>query len=218
VNALPRTLVSVGRRGQLLAALAAALALAGAGCGESETGSAESAPPADRGRESTAVSDDRPAGRRDRAAGDERLAPPTALEIPAIGVRAPVIRLGLNRDKSLEVPSDYGDTGWWSGGFSPGERGPAVIVGHVDSEDGPAVFYELDRLERGDRITVRRRDGSAAAFAVERIERHPKDDFPTPAVYGRTADSTLRLVTCSGDFDESTGHYVDNTIVFAKRA
>jgi sortase (surface protein transpeptidase) len=132
-------------------------------------------------------------------------------------VRAPVIRLGLNDDRTLEVPKDYSETGWWSGGYAPGEPGPAVIAGHVDSKSGPAVFYELDELQLGDRVKVRRADGSVVTFAVERIERYPKDEFPTAAVYGRTPGPTLRLITCSGDFDESTGHYVDNTIVFASR-
>lgn len=115
------------------------------------------------------------------------------------------------------MPENYAETGWWSGGFAPGERGPAVIAGHVDSKEGPAVFYELDELEQGDAIRVKGANGAVVTFAVQRTERHAKDDFPTAAVYGRTSRSTLRLITCSGDFDDSTGHYVDNTIVFAAR-
>jgi sortase (surface protein transpeptidase) len=140
---------------------------------------------------------------------------PVRVEIPAIGVRAPVIKLGLNQDGSLEVPRRWGDTGWWSGGSRPGERGPAVIAGHVDSKSGPAVFYKLGELRRGDRIRVVRRDGTAATFAVQRLEKHPKDNFPTAAVYGPTRGPALRLITCGGDFDRSSGHYIDNTIVFA---
>ena len=140
---------------------------------------------------------------------------PVRIEIPAIGVRAPVIRLGLNRDGSLEVPRRWGDTGWWSGGSRPGEPGPAVIAGHVDSKSGPAVFYRLGELRRGDRIRVLRGDGTAAEFAVQRLERHPKNDFPTAEVYGRTSGPSLRLITCGGAFDRSSGHYTDNTIVFA---
>ena len=140
---------------------------------------------------------------------------PARIEIPAIGVRAPVIRLGLNRDGSLEVPLRFGDTGWWSGGSRPGEAGPAVIAGHVDSRTGPAVFFRLGTLRRGDRVRVLRRDGTAAIFAVQRLEHHPKDHFPTAEVYGRTRGPSLRLITCGGAFDRSSGHYVDNTIVFA---
>jgi sortase (surface protein transpeptidase) len=150
-----------------------------------------------------------------RPARRERAAIPVRVEIPSIGVRAPVIKLGLNPDRSLEVPQDFGDTGWWSGGSRPGERGPAVIVGHVDSKTGPAVFYRLRELRRGDEIVVVGRDGSRARFSVEGSEQYPKDDFPTARVYGRTSGPTLRLITCGGDFDSSTGHYVDNTVVYA---
>ena len=130
-------------------------------------------------------------------------------------MRAPVIKLGLNPDRSLEVPTDFGDTGWWSGGSRPGERGPAVIVGHVDSKTGPAVFYRLRELRRGDKIVVVGGDGSRVRFTVEGSEKYPKDEFPTARVYGRTNGPTLRLITCGGDFDSSTGHYVDNTVVYA---
>jgi hypothetical protein len=146
----------------------------------------------------------------------ERVAIPVSIEIPAIGVRAPIILLGLNPDRSLEVPEDFDDTGWWSGGSRPGETGPAVIVGHVDSRTGPAVFYRLRELRRGDEVVVVRRDGSRARFTVLGSERYPKDEFPTARVYGRTDRPTLRLITCGGGFDSSTGHYVDNTIVYAR--
>jgi hypothetical protein len=151
-----------------------------------------------------------------RRAGRERVAVPVRIEIPSIGVRAPIIRLGLNPDRSLEVPTDFGDTGWWSGGSRPGETGPAVIVGHVDSRSGPAVFSRLGELRRGDEVVVVRRDGSRARFTVLGSERYPKDEFPTARVYGRTDGPTLRLITCGGAFDSSTGHYVDNTIVYAR--
>jgi LPXTG-site transpeptidase (sortase) family protein len=192
---------SVERRGRGPAALAAVLISLLAACGGGDP---------DPARPEAQASD-----RAERPDADA--APPTTVELPSIGVRARVIRLGLTEDGALETPKDYAETGWWSGGHAPGERGPAVIAGHVDSKDGPAVFYELDELGEGDRVRVRRADGSVVAFAVQRIERHSKDDFPTDAVYGPTSHSTLRLITCSGDFDESTGHYVDNTIVFASR-
>jgi LPXTG-site transpeptidase (sortase) family protein len=147
-----------------------------------------------------------------------QVARPVRIEIPAIGVSAPVIPLGVNRDRSLEVPEDYGDTGWWTGGPEPGERGAAVIAGHVDSKSGPAVFYRLRELRPGDEIIVRRHDGTSVRFVASRSDQHPKDRFPTARVYGRTEEPTLGLITCSGEFDTATGHYTDNAIVFADTA
>jgi hypothetical protein len=144
-----------------------------------------------------------------------RAAPPLRLEIASIGVHAPVIRLGLNRDGSLEVPTDFGDTGWWAGGPRPGERGPAVIAGHVDSRTGPAAFFRLGELRAGDPIVIVRRDGSRVRFRVQRAARYRKAAFPTAQVYGATRRPTLRLITCSGAFDSASGHYVDNTVVYA---
>ena len=147
-----------------------------------------------------------------------RVAPPVRIEIPAIGVRAPVIPLGLDEHRALEVPADYGDTGWWTGGPWPGERGPAVIAGHVDSTTGPAVFFRLGELAPGDDIVVVRRDGTRVRFRVRGSEHYPKASFPTARVYGPTPGPELRLITCSGDFDRATGHYLDNTVVYAGRA
>lgn len=110
------------------------------------------------------------------------------------------------------------DAGWYEPGPEPGERGPAVIAGHVDSTDGPAIFYRLRELRRGNLIYIRRADGSLVRFRVEGLERWPKSEFPTRRVFGtKSRISVLRLVTCSGNFDRSTGHYVDNTIVYAVR-
>jgi hypothetical protein len=144
-----------------------------------------------------------------------RAARPRRIEIPAIGVSAPVIPIGLNKDRTIEVPKDFSETGWYRLGPRPGERGPAVIVGHVDSKTGPAVFYRLRELKPGDRIVIRGAHRKAVRFRVNGLERWPKAEFPTRRVYGRTRGSVLRLVTCSGAFNSSSGHYVDNTIVFA---
>jgi hypothetical protein len=148
-------------------------------------------------------------------AAPSHVAQPVRVVIPAIGVRARVIRLGLHPDGTLEVPADVAETGWWSGGSRPGEPGPAVIAGHVDSRTGPGVFYRLGKLRRGDVIRIGRSDGSVARFAVQRIASYPKARFPTRQVYGSTPGPTLRVITCSGDFDRSTGHYLDNTVVYA---
>jgi hypothetical protein len=142
-------------------------------------------------------------------------ASPEAVVIPAIGVSAPLTHLGLQPDRRMEVPEDFSVAGWYVGGPRPGEVGPAVIAGHVDSKRGPAVFYRLGELRRGDVIAVRYPGRFEVRFRVERTERHPKRAFPTSRVYGDTAGATLRLVTCGGAFDRATGHYRDNVIVFA---
>jgi hypothetical protein len=147
-----------------------------------------------------------------------RPARPVRIEIPSIGVDAPIVPLGLNRDRTLEVPTDFGDAGWWTGGPRPGERGPAVIAGHVDSYTGPAVFFRIGELRPHATIVVVRRDGSRARFAVLGSERYPKARFPTARVYGATRAATLRLITCSGTFDRASGHYLDNTVVYAVSA
>jgi sortase (surface protein transpeptidase) len=135
--------------------------------------------------------------------------------VPSIGVDASLVRLGLDARGALEVPARWEQAGWFSHGARPGERGTAVIAGHVDSTSGPAVFYKLGALRKGATIRVRRRDGSTIAFRVHRVERWPKDRFPTAKVYGATKHPSLRLVTCGGAFNAGSGHYTDNTIVFA---
>ena len=144
-----------------------------------------------------------------------RPAVPVRVLIPSIGVNAPVVKLGLDRHGALEAPKGFAETGWWSGGARPGERGPAVIAGHVDSKTGPAVFYKLGRLRPGARVTVRLRDGRNVRFRVQRVRHYRKNRFPTKQVYGATRRPTLRLITCSGTFDRASGHYLDNTVVYA---
>lgn len=150
----------------------------------------------------------------------DRYAPrPRRISIPAIGVSAAIVPLRLEPDGTMQTPDRFQDAGWYEPGREPGERGPAVIAGHVDSTAGAAIFHRLRDLRRGNLIRIRRADGSVVRFRVEGLERWPKADFPTRRVFGRgrTRISALRLVTCSGDLDASTGHYVDNTIVYAAR-
>ena len=142
-------------------------------------------------------------------------ADPVRLRIPTIGVDAPVDPLTLDENGVLPPPDNYEGTGWWRDGPEPGERGPAVIVGHVDSYRGPAVFYRLSDLATGDRILVDLADDSTAVFVTQRIERYPKDAFPTQAVYGHTPDAELRLISCGGDFDRTARRYLDNIVVYA---
>ena len=144
-----------------------------------------------------------------------QVAAPIGIRIPAIDVEATMLPLGLESDGSIEVPSDFSQTGWWADGPEPGEVGPAVILGHVDSRQGPAVFFDLRRLQPGDTVEIDRVDGSAVTYAVDRVEKHSKNDFPTETVYGPTPEPVLRLVTCGGDFDRDARSYKDNVIVFA---
>ncbi|MGY1813554.1 class F sortase [Blastococcus sp. SYSU D00820] len=143
---------------------------------------------------------------------------PVSVSVPAIDVTSELMELGLNGDGTVQVPPLGPDdqAGWYEPGPAPGAVGPAVLLGHVDSAAyGPGVFYDLGALAPGDQVEVTRTDGSVAVFAVDRVERHPKDDFPTIAVYGNTPDPQLRLITCGGDFDPAAGSYEDNVVVFA---
>lgn len=134
------------------------------------------------------------------------------IQIPAIGVSAPVVALRLHPDRSLQVPARADRAGWWSGGGALGRTEPTVIAGHVDSRTGPGVFFRLRQLRRGDRIVVELK-GRRRSFRVERSSMHLKSAFPTHEVYGATGRPALRLITCDGVFD---GHsYAQNLIVYA---
>jgi sortase (surface protein transpeptidase) len=148
----------------------------------------------------------------------ETVAAPVSVAVPAIDVSSDLLRLGLDGDGTVQVPPLAEDdrAGWYEPGPAPGAVGPAVILGHVDSAQwGPGVFFDLGALQPGDEVTVTREDRSVAVFAVDRVERHRKDDFPTIEVYGDTDDAQLRLITCGGAFDPAAGSYEDNVIVFA---
>lgn len=139
---------------------------------------------------------------------------PVSLRIPAIGVDEPdLLRLGVADDGTAEVPQDYDRVGWFDRGTAPA---PTVLLGHVDSRDGPAVFFDLRDLAPGDVIEVGRGDGSVDRYAVERTEQMPKDAFPTFAVFGGASPDQLRLVTCAGDFDREALSYLDNMVVHAR--
>ncbi|MCX4390946.1 class F sortase [Micromonospora peucetia] len=146
-------------------------------------------------------------------------AEPVDVRIPAIDLRARVIPVGADAEGRLEVPPLDQPTlaGWYRHGVSPGETGNAVLVGHVDSAAGPAVFFDLGRLRAGDTVRVTRADASVATFAVDGVGSYPKDRFPTDLVYGPSDATGLRLITCGGRFDRDTGGYVDNVVVFATR-
>ncbi|MGW2340766.1 class F sortase [Streptomyces sp. NPDC001661] len=142
-------------------------------------------------------------------------ADPIHLRIPRIDVDTAVGPLSLDPDGRLPAPESSIDVGWWREGPSPGEAGPAVIVGHLDTETGPAVFAGLTELRPGDRIEVIRADNSTTAFTVRSTAQFPQNDFPTKNVYGPTQDAELRLITCGGTYDRDAGRYLDNTVVYA---
>ena len=143
---------------------------------------------------------------------------PVSVRIPSVGAESELLRLGLRENGSLEVPP--GDPGapasWYTGSPTPGERGPAVLLGHVNATDGgPGVFARLRELQAGDTVEVTREDGTTAVFTVDRGEQYAKDAFPTLSVYGNTAGAELRLITCDG-YDPATGLFDDNYVVYAK--
>ncbi len=140
---------------------------------------------------------------------------PVRLDIPAIGVRTQLIRLGITKAGTLQVPSSTAVAGWYTGSARPGAIGAAIIAGHIDSYLGPGVFYRLNLLKPGELVYVRRANHSLAVFRVTSVHSYLKTKFPTEAVYGPVPDAQLRLITCGGTFDEATGHYLSNVVVFA---
>ncbi len=143
---------------------------------------------------------------------------PVTLSIPSIGVRTDLIHLGLEDNGSLKVPEDTGGgapASWYDGSPTPGERGPSVLLGHVNALGGnKGVFADLRKLTPGAEISVSRTDGSIAVFTVDRGALYPKNEFPTLEVYGNTPGSELRLITCDG-YDPETGEFDDNYVIYA---
>jgi LPXTG-site transpeptidase (sortase) family protein len=142
---------------------------------------------------------------------------PASITVPAMGLTETLIPLGIQADGTMEVPEDYDDVGWFTGGGMPSGVGPTVIAGHVDSRSGPAVFFRLGEMVVGDRFTVTGADGALFEYEVSKIENHAKARFPTVDVFGATPTDEVRLITCGGLYDESIGRYTDNLIVFAGR-
>ena len=142
---------------------------------------------------------------------------PLSLSIPSIEAGSDLLQLGLRDDGSLQVPPEGpgSPASWYTGSPSPGERGPAVLLGHVNATGGgPGVFADLRGLAPGDRIEIARDDGTTAVFQVDRGEQYGKDTFPTLEVYGNTEGAELRLITCDG-YDPATGAFDDNYVVYA---
>lgn len=144
---------------------------------------------------------------------------PIFIHIPAINVASPINTVGLNPDNTMQVPQPgplYNQAAWYRYSPTPGEIGPSVIIGHIDSaKEGPSVFFTLGALKPGQRIEIDRADGTTAGFQVDSVASFPKHSFPTETVYGDTDYAALRLITCGGSFDKATRNYVDNIVVFA---
>ncbi|MEU6404328.1 class F sortase [Streptomyces sp. NPDC046985] len=168
----------------------------------SSTASASSAPPS-----AAAKPDD----------GSLPRSEPKRLTIPDIGVDAPFTGLSLDSTGHLTAPpaDDTNLVGWFKGGASPGERGASIVVGHLDTTTGPAVFVELDSLKQGDTVNITRADGIVAHFKVDTVDTYSKTDFPDDQVYSDTSTPELRLITCGGTFDRAAQNYEDNVVVSA---
>ncbi|MFI8961218.1 class F sortase [Streptomyces sp. NPDC053493] len=199
------------RRRPLLLVLAGA-AVALAGCAGPAGGAPAAAPAVPAPRVTTAAA---PAPTGSPATPLPR-SEPVRVRVPAAGVdTGPVLRLGLNDDGTVQVPSvDQADRiGWYDKGVTPGETGPAVLIGHYDTARGPAVLRDVARIHVGDPITVTRADGTDAVFRVRAVEQVTKKAFPTRKVYGDTSRPELRLITCGGEIVD--GHRPDNVVVYA---
>jgi hypothetical protein len=143
---------------------------------------------------------------------------PVAVSIPQIGVRSKLLSLGLNPDGSIAVPSlatNAGEAAWYKYSVTPGQVGASVIEGHVDSYQGPAVFFRLGALRPGNQIDVTLADGITAVFRVTGVREYAKDKYPAKTIYGPTGYAALRLITCGGDYDFATRHYLSSVVVFA---
>ncbi len=208
--------VAVGVAVLLVGGTVAGVAVAASNGGTPEAATSASASGAAAATGGAERSDSAAEGFQDPAApAATSTATPVRVEIPAIGVSSGLEDLHRGSAGELDPPKDWDSAGWFSDGIVPGQVGPAVIAGHVDSPTSAAVFYRLDELVAGDRITVRMSDGSDRVFQVQRSERAAKSAFPTSDVYGTSPTPALRLITCDGTFDTATGHYTDNLIVFA---
>jgi hypothetical protein len=141
---------------------------------------------------------------------------PLRVRIPAAGVDAPLVPLALDAAGTLvpPPPDRPGEAGWYAGGVTPGQRGTAIVAGHVDTVQGPAVFYTLGALRKGRTVSIDRTDGGTAVFTVDSVEVFAKSAFPDRRVYAAASRPELRLITCGGAYHDGTG-YTGNVVVFA---
>lgn len=218
------TLKLRGARGIVVAAVAlaaVAATLLAVGLAQQEP-APPSAPRAAPTQEVPAPAESGPAGKSaDQAAEKGPILPasePVRIAIPSLDVTSPLERLGRQESGAMETPQDPDKAGWYHPGPTPGEQGPAVIAGHVTWNGDQSVFFALGELRAGDEVNVLREDGRTAEFEVERVERYPKDDFPTVEVYQNLDHAGLRLITCGGTYNDETNYYSDNVVVYASLA
>ncbi len=140
---------------------------------------------------------------------------PAKLKVEKLGINTAFELLDLKENGELSVPESYETVGWYIQSPLPGETGPMVVVGHVDSKTGPAIFYDLGDLEVGDKIVVIKASGEEVVYRVRELERYTQNEFPTESVYGNTEGPELRLITCSGEYNQGTGRYSHNLVVYA---
>jgi len=140
------------------------------------------------------------------------------LSVPALGIDTDTLALGTDKNNALEVPKTAQGVGWYRDGYLPGDVGPAVFAGHINLSGRDGTFSKLSTMRPGQEVFTVRPDGTQVRFVVTKVEQHPKNAFPTDAVYGPTAAPELRLITCGGSFDQARRSYRDNTVVFARLA
>lgn len=141
---------------------------------------------------------------------------PTRVRIPSLGVTSPIIKLGLQPNRRMEVPQNGSESGWFTGSPTPGELGPSIVAAHVTWQGKRGAFFSLGSMKDGQRIEIDRTDGSTGVFEVEGIGQYPKKAFPSEKVYGSVNHAALRLITCGGVYDGDSGHHLDNVVVYAK--
>ncbi|MEV6903073.1 class F sortase [Amycolatopsis sp. NPDC051372] len=141
---------------------------------------------------------------------------PVSLDVPSIDAHSSLVSLGLNADKTVQVPpvTEPLQAGWYSNSPTPGQIGPAVVLGHIDGNHQKGIFWRLHEVKKGDQVVIGRQDGSKATFTVTKVDQIAKKEFPTEAVYGNTTDPQIRLITCGGAFDAAAHSYLDNIIVY----
>ena len=206
-------------RAALIASAVAVAVLATGGVAAALAGRDDTAPTGSSPIAAPAATPDATTGFQDPAAPLVSAPPagavPTRVQIPSLGVDSGLESLGIGPQGELDAPIDWDSAGWFTDGPVPGGVGPAIIAGHVDSTTGPAVFARLDELAVGDEVLVTLSTGDVSTFRVSGEQRSAKAAFPTSDVYGPSPTPSLRLITCDGTFDRSTGHYEDNLIVYA---
>ncbi|MET7322961.1 class F sortase [Streptomyces sp. NPDC005549] len=202
------------RSGLMVLCAVALLILAVSLVGGNDTSADSARPPLPAHPGTTASSAPPATGAADSALPRSR---PVRLRIPEISVDAPFTDLAIGAKGQLQPPpaADTNLVGWYAKGASPGERGTAIIAGHVDTKTSAAVFARLDQLDKGDKFRVERTDGREATFVVDDLETFAKDEFPSERVYGDTDRPEVRLITCAGDYDHKVKDYTDNLVVFA---